>query len=59
MPDAAATASKPSPLHYISDHLQDLRNKGIAPKLRVLEGEQKPVAEPVGHFGAVKTLSQL
>src|ERR1700716_2406559 len=44
MSDAAATASKPSPLHYISEHLQDLRNKGIAPKLRVLEGEQKPVA---------------
>src|SRR6202023_2212172 len=44
MSDAAATASKPSPLHYISEHLQDLRKKGIAPKLRVLEGEQKPVA---------------
>jgi glycine C-acetyltransferase len=44
MSDAAATASKPSPLHYISEHLQDLRNKGTAPKLRVLEGEQKPVA---------------
>jgi glycine C-acetyltransferase len=44
MSDAAATASKPSPLHYISEHLQDLRNKGIAPKLRVLEGEQKAVA---------------
>src|ERR1700726_4035131 len=44
MSDAAATASKPSPLHYISEHLQDLRNKDIAPKLRVLEGEQKPVA---------------
>src|ERR1700675_74678 len=44
MSDAAATASKPSPLHYISEHLQDLRQKGTAPKLRVLEGEQKPVA---------------
>src|SRR6202521_1111427 len=44
MSDAAATASKPSPLHYISEHLQDLRAKGVAPKLRVLEGEQKPVA---------------
>src|ERR1700726_4911204 len=44
MSDAAATASKPSPLHYISEHLQDLRNKGIAPKLRVMEGEPKPVA---------------
>jgi glycine C-acetyltransferase len=44
MSDAAATASKPSPLHYISEHLQDLRQKGTAPKLRVLDGEQKPVA---------------
>src|SRR3979411_1137330 len=44
MSDAAATASKPSPLHYISEHLQDSRKQGIAPKLRVLEGEQKPVA---------------
>jgi glycine C-acetyltransferase len=44
MSDAAATASKPSPLHYISEHLQDLRKKGTAPKLRILEGEQKPVA---------------
>jgi glycine C-acetyltransferase len=44
MSDAAATASKPSPLHYVSEYLQDLRNKGVAPKLRVLEGKQKPVA---------------
>jgi glycine C-acetyltransferase len=44
MSDAAATASKPSPLHYISEQLQELRNKGTAPRLRVLEGEQKPIA---------------
>jgi glycine C-acetyltransferase len=44
MSEAAATASKPAPLHYISELLQDLRQKGTAPKLRVLEGEQKPVA---------------
>jgi glycine C-acetyltransferase len=44
MSDAAATASKPSPLHYISEQLQELRNKGAAPRLRVLEGEQKPIA---------------
>jgi glycine C-acetyltransferase len=44
MSDAAATASKPSPLHYISEQLQELRNKGTAPRLRVLAGEQKPVA---------------
>ena len=44
MSDATATATQASPLHYISEHLQDLRNKGTAPKLRVLDGEQKPVA---------------
>jgi glycine C-acetyltransferase len=27
----------------VSDQLNDLRQKGVAPKLRVLEGEQKPV----------------
>jgi glycine C-acetyltransferase len=30
-------------LQYVSETLQDLRAKGVAPKLRVLEGEQKPV----------------
>ena len=44
MSDADAPAAKQSPLHYISEHLQDLRAKGVAPKLRVLEGEQKPVS---------------
>jgi glycine C-acetyltransferase len=43
MSDTAASATKNSPLHYISEHLQDLRSKGVAPKLRVLEGEQKAV----------------
>src|SRR6202049_3115099 len=43
MSDAAAPAAKQPPLHYISEHLQDLRHKGVAPKLRVLEGEQKAV----------------
>ena len=32
-----------NPLQYVSEQLQDLRDKGVAPKLRVLEGEQKPV----------------
>jgi glycine C-acetyltransferase len=32
-----------NPLQYVSDALQELRSKGVAPKLRVLEGEQKPV----------------
>jgi len=44
MSDAAAPAAKQSPLHYISEHLQDLRAKRIAPKLRVLAGEQKPIS---------------
>jgi glycine C-acetyltransferase len=34
---------KPNPLRYITDQLTDLRAKGIAPKLRILEGEQKAV----------------
>jgi glycine C-acetyltransferase len=32
-----------NPLRYVSEALQELRAKGVAPKLRVLEGEQKPV----------------
>jgi glycine C-acetyltransferase len=32
-----------NPLQYVSDQLKELRDKGVAPKLRVLEGEQKPV----------------
>src|SRR5450432_252943 len=44
MSDAAAPAAKQSPLQYISEHLQDLRAKGVAPRLRVLEGEQKPIS---------------
>jgi len=34
---------KQNPLQYVSDQLQELRTKGVAPKLRVLAGEQKPV----------------
>jgi glycine C-acetyltransferase len=41
MTDIATQTSKHSPLQYISETLQDLRAKGVAPKLRVLEGEQK------------------
>ena len=40
----ATTGAKNGPLQYVSDALNDLRAKGVAPKLRVLEGEQKPVA---------------
>jgi len=34
---------KGNPLGYISEQLGELRAKGVAPKLRVLEGEQKAV----------------
>ena len=43
MEESGAQTTKQSPLQYVSDTLQDLRSKGVAPKLRILEGEQKPV----------------
>jgi len=43
MSDTATIASKQNPLQYVTDELKDLRARGVAPKLRVLEGEQKPV----------------
>ena len=43
MSESATIASKQNPLQYVSDQLSELRAKGVAPKLRVLEGEQKPV----------------
>jgi glycine C-acetyltransferase len=43
MNESGAQATKQNPLQYVSETLQDLRSKGVAPKLRVLEGEQKPV----------------
>jgi glycine C-acetyltransferase len=43
MSDTATMATKQNPTQYISDQLSELRTKGVAPKLRVLEGEQKPV----------------
>jgi glycine C-acetyltransferase len=43
MNESGAQTTKQNPLQYISETLQDLRSKGVAPKLRVLEGEQKPV----------------
>ena len=39
----SAVPSRHNPLQYVSEQLQDLRAKGVAPKLRILEGEQKPV----------------
>src|SRR4029077_11405085 len=43
MSDTATSATKQNPLQYITDQLKELREKSVAPKLRVLEGEQKPV----------------
>ena len=43
MTESATQTTKHNPLQYVSETLQDLRAKGVAPKLRVLEGEQKPV----------------
>jgi glycine C-acetyltransferase len=43
MDESGTQPTKQNPLQYLSETLQDLRRKGVAPKLRVLEGEQKPV----------------
>jgi glycine C-acetyltransferase len=43
MSESVAQTSQQNPLQYVSVTLQELRAKGVAPKLRVLEGEQKPV----------------
>jgi glycine C-acetyltransferase len=43
MSETGAQTTKKNPTQYISDQLNELRAKGVAPKLRVLEGEQKPV----------------
>jgi len=43
MSDTATTPSKQNPMQYLSDQLKEMLEKGVAPKLRVLEGEQKPV----------------
>ena len=44
MSESAVRTTRQNPLHYVSEQLQELRSKGVAPKLRVLEGEQKPVS---------------
>src|SRR5712675_2674310 len=44
MSETATQRVGQSPLQYVSDQLAELRAKGTAPKLRVLEGEQKPVS---------------
>ncbi len=43
MSETGAASTKQDPLRYVTETLGDLRAKGVAPKLRVLEGEQKPV----------------
>src|SRR5437660_8412472 len=43
MSEQGTQKMKQNPLQYVSDQLQEFRAKGVAPKLRVLEGEQKPV----------------
>jgi glycine C-acetyltransferase len=43
MTESGTQTVRQNPLQYITETLQDLRNKGVAPRLRVLEGEQKPV----------------
>ena len=43
MSESGTQTTKRNPLQYVSDQLDELRAKGVAPKLRVLEGEQKPV----------------
>src|SRR5438045_3488158 len=43
MSETALQVAKTNPLQYVTDQLNELRAKGVAPKLRVLEGEQKPV----------------
>jgi glycine C-acetyltransferase len=43
MSELGTLAANKNPLRYVSETLQELRAKGVAPKLRVLEGEQKPL----------------
>src|SRR2546428_13006404 len=43
MSDTATITSKQTPWQYITEQLKELRAGGVAPKLRLLEGEQKPV----------------
>ncbi len=43
MSEQGTQAMKQNPLQYVSDQLKELRDKGVAPKLRILEGEQKAV----------------
>jgi glycine C-acetyltransferase len=44
MSDTGTQVTKLNPLQFVADALGELRAKGVAPRLRVLEGEQKAVA---------------
>src|SRR3981189_3108605 len=44
MSETATQRVRQNPLQYVSDQLAELRATRAAPKLRVLEGEQKPVS---------------
>jgi glycine C-acetyltransferase len=43
MPEQETQTMTQNPLQYVSEQLQEFRDKGVAPRLRVLQGEQKPV----------------
>jgi glycine C-acetyltransferase len=44
MSEMGTQTTKLNPLQFVADALGELRAKGVAPRLRVLEGEQKPLA---------------
>jgi len=44
MSESAVQTTRQNPLRYLGEQLRELRDKGVAPALRVLEGEQKPLA---------------
>jgi glycine C-acetyltransferase len=45
MSETGTQVTKRNPLQFVADALGELRAKGVAPRLRVLDGEQKPVAD--------------
>ena len=44
MSETGTMAGKNDPLRYVAEALGELRAKGVAPRLRVLEGEQRPLS---------------
>src|ERR1700741_3924547 len=43
MSDTGAQVTRQNPLQYVTDQLSEMRAKGVGPKLRTREGEQKRV----------------